>query len=344
MKIIHVLWGLENGGIETMLVNVVNEQVLCGDRVFIIIINNLVNKDLLRNINPKVKIYQIGRSGGSKKIWPIFKINFILLVIYPQIIHFHFLNIAKMFIKYPKIKFITTIHNPRFTDRYFRKTDVFIAISNSVSHSIKEINNKISPIICYNAIDFKLLNKKDIYRPIKNLVCVGRLIDTIKGQSVIIEAIRILKFDYNINISISFIGKGPSKNHLQNLTKKLKLENNINFLGDKSNEWVMENLQSYDLFIQASKYEGFGLTALEAIGARLPLILSNVDGHLELSENGKYATLFKCNDPKDLADKIVELSNKFETLENKSIKSFEFVINKFSIKKQVDCLNEIYKL
>ena len=55
MKIIHVLWALENGGVETMLVNIVNEQVLCGNKVFIIIINDLVNKDLLRNINTKFK-------------------------------------------------------------------------------------------------------------------------------------------------------------------------------------------------------------------------------------------------------------------------------------------------
>lgn len=343
MKILHVTWAFENGGIETMLVNLVNEQVLRGDKVFIIIINDLVNQDLLNKINLKVRIFQMGRAIGSKSIWPILKMNLLVSIIFPQIIHFHFLNIAKVFFKFPKMKFVATVHNPRFTDRYFRKIDTFIAISKSVSQAIKETNNKISPIICYNAVNFNIINKKKKYSPIKNVVCVGRLIDS-KGQSLIIEALRILKFEYKTDLTITFVGTGPSRSSLEKLSKQLKLQENIKFLGDKSNNWIIKKLQKYDLFVQASRYEGFGLAALEAIGARLPLILSDVDGHLEISENGKYATLFKWDDPRDLAHKIIILSKEFETLKNKSKKSYDFALNKFSIKKQIDCLNDIYNL
>ena len=344
MKIIHVLWALENGGVETMLVNIVNEQVLCGNKVFIIIINDLVNKDLLRNINPKVKIYQIGRSGGSKNIWSIFKINFISLVIYPQIVHFHFLDIAKYFIKYPKIKFISTVHTTAFPDTYFKKYKTIIAISKAVIIKIKQIKPELTPIICYNGVDFSRLKKKKRYRKIKNIICVGRLVNEIKNQEVIIKAAEILQVDYGLFYDFHFIGTGSSENYLKGLTKTMDLNNNVKFAGNMSNHWVLNNLSKFDLFVQASLVEGFGLTALEAIGAKVPTLLSNVEGHLEISDNGRYASLFNPNNPHDLADKIAVLSKEFETLENKSKISYNYALNRFSIRKQVECLNAVYKL
>ena len=46
MKIAHIFWGLGTGGIETMLVNIANEQARLGHEVHIIIINDLVNEPL----------------------------------------------------------------------------------------------------------------------------------------------------------------------------------------------------------------------------------------------------------------------------------------------------------
>ena len=142
--------------------------------------------------------------------------------------------------------------------------------------------------------------------------------------------------------SITFIGDGPSRIELEKMTKDLNLEKYVRFMGNISNDWINNNLCNYDLFIQASLYEGFGLTALEAMGAKVPTILSNIEGHLEVTDNGKYSFLFNVNDHQNLALKIIEVSNKHQILKEYTENAYKYVSNMFTIEKQVSRLDEIY--
>ena len=344
MKIIHVVWAFQNGGIETMLINIANEQIRRGDKVSVFIINDLVDHNLVKSFNSEIKVFKIRRKEGSRSIFPIIKANFLVLCNYPKIIHFHFLNLAKYFIKYPKIKFISTVHTTNFSDRYFKKYDEIIAISKAVKEDLLKLKPDMKIEVCYNGINFNRLVKKENFYSIKKIICVGRLVDVHKGQSIIINAINILNQKTDLNFIVSFVGDGPDKLKFQELTKKLKLENNIKFLGNKSNEWVLNNLCEYDLFVQASRFEGFGLTVVEAMAAKVPVLITNVEGHLEISDNGKYATLFKSEDPKDLAIKLIKLSNELEKLEKRVETSYNYVLDKFTTEAQVQRLNGIYNL
>ena len=58
MKIIHALWSLGTGGTESMLADIVNEQVKEHD-VYIIIVNDILSLPILNRINPKCKIEQL---------------------------------------------------------------------------------------------------------------------------------------------------------------------------------------------------------------------------------------------------------------------------------------------
>lgn len=341
-SIIHVVWAFKNGGIETMLVNIANNQSKSGEKIYIIVINNLFDKSLAIGLNKEIKIIKLGRKLGSKNIIPILKVNLLILLIYPKIIHFHSLNIAKLIIKFPFIKFIATIHDTRFSERYFKKFDVYIAISKSVFKSIQEVNKNIKPILCYNAVDFNLIRKKSNYKEIREIVCVGRLSICHKGQDKIIKAIDILNRNNSYKYYLTIIGDGPSEKELQELTKKFDLNDYVTFLGNQSNSWVNNNLSSFDLFIQASNYEGFGLTVLEAMGAKVPTLLSNVEGHLEISDYGRYSVLFNSNDPEELAAKVKNLSKNWMNLELFSEKAYEFVSQKFAIEQQVNTLKNIY--
>ncbi|MDG1849892.1 MAG: glycosyltransferase family 4 protein [Flavobacteriales bacterium] len=344
MKIIHVVWAFRNGGIETMLVNTVSEQVKIGHKVSIIIINNSVDVNLIKQLSKKIKIFQINRKLGTRNILQIIKINLIVLKVYPQVIHFHSFNLKKIFVKYFKVKFITTIHSTHLDNDNIKNSDTIISISKSVSRDLVQNNPSLNPLLCYNGVDFTKIHKKIEFENIKKIICVGRLDDAHKGQSIIINALNIIKEKTALNLTLSIVGEGPDKMMLNDQIKKLKLENNITLLGNKSNNWVLSNLCHYDLFIQSSRFEGFGLTALEALAAKVPAVLSNIEGHLEISDNGKYASLFNSEDPIDLADKIVRLSNEFNLLKDKSEKAYNYVLTHFSINSNVKRLNKIYKL
>ena len=61
------------------------------------------------------------------------------------------------------------------------------------------------------------------------------------------------------------------------------------------------------MFVQPSIYEGFGLTVAEAMAAKIPVLVSENQGPLEIIDNGKYGYYFKNGDANDCADKIINI-------------------------------------
>lgn len=70
------------------------------------------------------------------------------------------------------------------------------------------------------------------------------------------------------------VGEGPQKNDIQLLVKNKGLSQNVLFLGERKDMDVF--LSAIDVFILPSKYEGFGIAAVEAEAAGAKVLLSNV--------------------------------------------------------------------
>ncbi len=78
------------------------------------------------------------------------------------------------------------------------------------------------------------------------------------------------------------------------------------FEGLKDRNWVFEHLCDYDLLLQPSDNEGFGLTVAEACAAKLPVLVSDVDGPLEIINGGELGMVFHHGDADDMADKLFQ--------------------------------------
>lgn len=73
MKILHIVWGMENGGAENMLADIINTQV-CTDDVSLLVINDMLDSSILERINKKCKFIFLRRkvrSKNFKSIWTI---------------------------------------------------------------------------------------------------------------------------------------------------------------------------------------------------------------------------------------------------------------------------------
>lgn len=103
-----------------------------------------------------------------------------------------------------------------------------------------------------------------------------------------------------------FVGDGPDMDKLKEMVSKLSLEDNVVFEGFKDRSWVFDHLCDYDLFLQPSDYEGFGLTVAEACAAKLPVLVSDIDGPLEIINGGKLGMVFRHSDANGLADKLFQ--------------------------------------
>lgn len=237
----------------------------------------------------------------------------------------------------------------RYTSRFAAK---IIAISQAVKQdSIKRYKipeNKIE--IIPNGINLnKFLNFEGTEEKNNNYVrdnepkkiilgTIGRLVPQ-KGQSVLIKALASIK---DLNFECLIVGKGLLKNRLNKQIKDLGLENKVKLIG--SIQDVPKFLNSLDIFVFPSLWEGQGIVLLEAALMNLPIIASEVDGIKEVL-NSEDAYLVKAGDANDLAAKISWLINNLDSVSVKarSAKLKNKIINKYSIAAITEDYQDIYK-
>ncbi|WP_337381212.1 glycosyltransferase [Phocaeicola coprophilus] len=339
MKILHVVWVLRFGGIETMLMNIANEQVTMGHEVSILLIDkDSADPELTKRLNNHVTIYSANRIWGIIDLPAFWRMNRLIKKINPDVIHLHSAAMYK-YLSPSLRKFCNvTLHalcNTPNTDHIEKIARVF-SISQSVADDLMQ-KKHVKSIVNPNGIKPELIKtskKLNIQHPFR-IVQVSRLDHLKKGQHLLIQSCKILLDRGFNNFTIDFIGNGPSLNFLKNLVKENHMENIVRFLGEKDQQYIYDHLCEYDLFVQPSIYEGFGLTVTEAMAAKIPVIVSSGQGPEEVIEYGKCGTVFCNNDIIDCANKIELYMN---GQEEKSLveKAYEKVWNTYNIKTTVE--------
>jgi glycosyltransferase involved in cell wall biosynthesis len=341
MKIIHVIYSFRAGGAENLIVDLVNYQVL-SNKVSLIIINDEFNNNLLKTINHNVDIILIKRQKSSKNPLPLIRLNNEIRKIKPDIVHCHHHKVLPLLFK-RSFALLLTVHAVGVSLSYMNKYQKAIAISEAVNQDIRyRSKDKIFPIVIHNGVDANKIYRKNFCKRESqiNLIQVSRLVHEEKGQDILIEALYILKEKYAVqNITVTFVGEGTSEAYLHSLTKKFNLENQVVFAGYKDRTWIYTHLCNYDLLVQPSKFEGFGLTIVEAMLANVPVLVSNIDGPFEIIGNGKYGFFFDSQNSSSCAQKIYE----FISLDPKHLKhiieiGYSHAIENYSL----DIMNQKY--
>lgn len=75
-------------------------------------------------------------------------------------------------------------------------------------------------------------------------------------------------------VGLVVVGDGREKAKLVRLSQKLSLTSRVLFLGARKDAWGL--MRSAHAYVQASAYEGYGLTLIEAALAKIPIITTDV--------------------------------------------------------------------
>jgi len=333
MRIVHLTWMLKVGGIQTMLVDIANEQVK-DHQVVIVVVNNIIDEHLVTKLDKRIRLIRIGRNPGSRSILPIIMLNIFLRRFHPDIIHCHEDRQTKLLVGHI-CPLIRTIHNTHSNPSEYPKFKRLCCISKAVKN-YTETQGFPNGIVVYNGIHTDDILKRTLPFPAKGepckCVCVGRL-HPMKGQIILIEAFNILvnQRNYGGLLSLDLIGDGESKDELVALTKQYGLENYIRFLGSQTREMFYPKLRDYDLFVLPSVSEGFGLTLAEACAASIPVITCDLEGPMEVIDKGLYGRSFKTGDARALADALVDHIKKGTNI-NQVEEAYNYVQNHFDVK------------
>ncbi len=237
------------------------------------------------------------------------------------------------------IPYITTLHGTDITlvgkePEYeptisfaINQSDIVTSVSDSLRKETYEhfkVTKKIEVIENFVCVEkFKQKNKKSrksLFAPngeailmhISNFRKVKRIQDVIKIHSIVNE-------EYPTRLVL--IGDGPERSSMERLVKKLKVEDSTYFLGKiKETE---KALCFADIYLMTSQTESFGVSALEAMAAGVPVISTNTGGIPEVNTHGETGYLSNVGDFNDMAKNTLNLLKNKEIYDRLSLNAIK---------------------
>jgi glycosyltransferase involved in cell wall biosynthesis len=176
---------------------------------------------------------------------------------------------------------------------------------------------------------------------------VGR-INRMKGQGVLIDAIAILKArGLSDGIHVAIVGStAPGCDHmladLRNKTDALGLASSVTFVNFDADIWPIWH--GSDIAVVCStEPESFGMVAIEAMAAGLPVIASKHGGVLDIVEDEKTGLLVSVNDPNALADALQRLVGDAALRQSMGRAGRQRQVQRFSIEAQAKQTTDMYR-
>lgn len=201
-----------------------------------------------------------------------------------------------------RIPVITTLHGTDITlvgrDKTYAPVVAF-SINQSdaitaVSQNLKEETFTTFPIekpieVIHNFVDVQRFNRKPIDAFKKVIAPNGeRILMHASNFRKIkrVEDVVLIFNEVNKHIpgKLLFVGDGPERGHAEELCRRLGICDDIRFVGKQ--EQMEDILAIADLFLLTSEYESFGLAALEAMAAGVPVVSTNAGGLPEIMVQG----------------------------------------------------------
>ncbi|SHO65376.1 glycosyltransferase [Algoriphagus zhangzhouensis] len=253
----------------------------------------------------------------------------------------------------------------------FKKQDVAIAVSNEVVLSM-QLNSIIDPYqrggrmkvkVVQNGVNTEVFRKYEIRNEkleIKSSIPSSKnsdlksILDIPKDSKVIgkvavfrdqkrlwlwVEiAIRILK--KNPEVHFLLVGDGEWRFKLEEQISKSGLIENFHLVGVKKD--VIPYLNIMDIYLSSSEFEGLPIAMLEAMACEVPVVATRAGGIGEVIQHGKQGFICEVNDWEELEDFCLKILAENDLHRSMSLAARQQVLEKFSMKKMVGELEQVY--
>ncbi len=320
-KVVHITQSLSRGGAERLITEL---GALSSRRYNVTVIcqYNSIDAEFEQKLKGAgARLIMMSKKKGFS-LSAIIELYKLLSKIKPDIIHTHIQSSAYAFLYYlfhSKVKKVHTIHTLPQTE--FTKFHMFVqwleykflnVVPVAVSDTVKLHTQRVyrlsgGRVKCvYNGINTEFF--KPMHNNLKSdftLINVANF-SVWKRQCDIVKA--MAKTDGNIKCI--FAGDGGTKDKTQKLANRLGVYDRCLFLGRINSEEEVKNyLNKANAFILTSEFEGTPISIIEAYACGLPVIVTDVGGIRDLTDDGINGYLCKKGDIDDIAHKIMLLKN-----------------------------------
>ncbi len=230
--------------------------------------------------------------------------------------------------------------NRYFYDRIDRVVPVSDVLCEMLKNSDYVNDSKLYPI--YDILNVELIRimsqvSVDLTKKSNELfiVTVGRMVAQ-KGYDLAVETAKILR-DNGLAFKWLFVGDGGMRSNIERMISDYCLNDYIELVGMTPNPYPY--MAAADIYVQTSKFEGFGLTLNEARILNKPVISTNFPVVYNQIRHGENGLICEMN-AESIADKILSLVSD-RNLRNKLINATKKEVNTTSITEPQKVMNLI---
>lgn len=316
-RVIIVIPTLGNGGGERMAVTIAEHIDPTKVEILFVVLYPEQNTANERRAKEKgLKIVHLNKRQGID-ISVLKPLRKLIKRFKPDVIHTHLHVVPYVLLASPrKIKKYHTVHNVAQKEAFGlrQKIQSFafkfgnfvpVAISPLCARTIEEVYGiKQGSFPCIpNGIDIDYFTPKPCDHEGIRFVNVGRL-QPQKNQALAIHAFARVHALYP-DTSLEIVGEAELRGELETLVEELKLADSVFLSGLSDN--VKGKLNSADIYLQSSDYEGLPVSVLEAMACGLPIISTKAGGTVDIVDHGENGFLVDIGDEEGLVQAMILL-------------------------------------
>jgi len=271
-------------------------------------------------------------------------------------------------LKIMRVKTIVYIGGSAFKDSYYRGTTISTTILAHSNILLQEICSKYSDIIVIPArkllTQFNLQKYVDKVHPAVSIInhdffnefkvikgykkrknVIGYVGNLARGKGILdlFEGIRIIVDDLGDEAPhFLIVGGGELYSYLKNKLDTCKLSD-VLLTGHVPHKALPKYYNEMKLLILPSYTEGLPSVILEAMACGTPVLATPVGAIPDIIKDGETGFLLKSNNPKHIADKLIDLLSKPELLEKVSKNAYNYVRENFSYEKTLESWRKIIR-
>lgn len=317
MKILQVITSLSTGGAEKLISEISPMLRDKGNQVDVCAFDGVDTAFKQNLIDKGIKVYSFGYKCNVYN--PLFIFKLAKLMKDYDIVHTHntapqlFAAIGSMLCSVVLCTTEHTTSNRRRDWKWYAWIDQWmynryrkiICISNQAENNLRAYLPEVRNVCTiFNGVDINRFHKA---QPLASLKSGKKVVVMVAGfryqkdQDTLIKAFTHLDKD---KYELWLVGDGERRPILEGLVKELGLVDNVKLLGIRND--VPNVLQTADVVVMSSHFEGLSLSNIEGMSSDNPFVASDVDGLREVTKG--YGVLFPHGGDKVLAEVIVKLT------------------------------------
>ncbi len=161
----------------------------------------------------------------------------------------------------------------------------------------------------------------------------------VKGHRFFLEAAKTIS-RVRPDCRFLLVGSGQYRSEVEAMVKQLGLREQVIFTGYR--EDIVDVLHSLDILVISSLSEGFGLTAIEAMAMKVPVVATRVGGLPEIIKDGNNGILVPPADGQAIAQAVLDLLANPEDSRAMAARAFEHVRENFSVEIMAKNTEQLY--